>query len=82
MGAGGLPVPPRQRLQAQFAAQQRQAQQAAAEEGVGGAEGNPGRPLDLQGPLNELMGMLQRVLDLIPGAGRDSGGYEGSSDED
>lgn len=85
MGAGGLPLPPIQRLQAQFAARQRQGQRAEvvqAEAEVGGAEGSPGRPLDIQASLNQLVGMLQRVLDFIPAGGDDSDGYDSTSTSD
>lgn len=83
LGAGGMLLPLRQRL----AAQERQAHRAEAaqlqgEGQVGGTEGSPGRPLDLQASLNELMGVLQRVLDYIPtgdGAGEDSDGYDSTS---
>ena len=78
MGAGGVPIPHQQRLQAQLAAAQ-QAQEAVGQHGV---EGQAGRPLDLQGPLNELAGMLQQVLDLIPGRRQDSDGYDSTSSED
>lgn len=84
-----MPLPPRQRLQAQYAAQQMRGRRAAAarvqgqgeEPGgaVGGTEGSPGQPLDVQASLNELVGMLQRVLDFLPGAGR-RGGEEEESD--
>ncbi len=90
IGAGGLPLPPRQRLQAQFARHRQQGQQAAAlgggEGGVApvGVEGDPGQPLDLQSSLNELVGMLQRVLDLVPTATRegDSNGRDTSSSDE
>lgn len=83
VGAGGLPLPPRQRLQAQYAARQRQRQQqpqaqAEGAEGGGGLEGVAGQPLDIQASLNELVGMLQRVLDFIP-VGRDSDGYDSNA---
>lgn len=87
MGAGGLPLPPRQRLQAQFAArgrraqaQRQQGQGEGPEQAVGGAEGLPGQPLDLQASLNELMGVLQRVLDFLPGTGGRGGGEGEDSD--
>lgn len=95
MGAGGLPLLPRQRLQAQYAAQrlrnrrdaaaqgrQQQQQQEEDQGAVAGAEGLPPQPLDVQGTLNELVGMLQRVLDFLPaGVARegDSSGYNSSS---
>lgn len=79
VGAGGLPIPHQQRLQAQLAA----AQQAREAVGMHGVEGQAGRPLDLQGPLNELVGMLQRVLDFMPTGGQqDSDGYDSTSSED
>ncbi len=88
MAAGGLPIPPRQRLQAQFAARQMQGRRAevaaagAANHGGAvqevGPEGLPGQPLDIQASLNELVGMLQRVLDFIP-AGANSDGYDSTS---
>ena len=55
-------------------------QHAQGEDG-GGVEGNPGIPIDLQASLNDLVGMLQRVLDLVP-TGRDSDGYDSSSTSD
>ena len=96
MGAGGLPLAPRQRYQAQLAARQmqdRRAEVAAAGGGGDGAaaaaaggggnqeagpEGLPGQPLDIQASLNELVGMLQRVLDFIP-TGRNSDGYDSTT---
>lgn len=80
-----MPLPPRQRLQAQFAARQRQGQRAEvvrAQGEVGGPEGAEGRPLDIQASLNELVGMLQRVLEFIPGTGGDSDGYDSTSTSD
>ncbi len=53
--------------------------EAAANEG-GGAEGVVASPLDLQGPLNELVSMLQRVLDFLPGEGSD--GYDSTDSDD
>ncbi len=88
MGAGGLPIPPRQRFQAQMAARQREGRRAelAAAGAVAadnhhvevGPEGIPARPLDVQASLNELVGMLQRVMDFIP-AGANSDGYDSTS---
>lgn len=83
MAAGGLPVPARQRFVAQQM-QRRRAEVAAAGGGGGaqreaGPEGVPGQPLDIQASLNELMGLLQRVLDFIPAAAANSDGYESSS---
>lgn len=43
-----------------------------AEGAVGGTEGSPGRPLDVQASLNELLGMLQRMMDFLPSPRRDS----------
>ena len=54
-----------------------------AEGAVGGAEGLPPRPLDVQASLNELLGMLQRVLDFLPGRGggegEESDGYDSTT---
>ena len=55
-------------------------QHQAAAEGAGGTEGHVASPLDLQGPLNELVGMLQRVLDFLPGEGSD--GYDSTDSND
>lgn len=80
MAAGGLPVPPRQRFMAQHLQRQRAAAAAGggAQQQEAGPEGLPGQPLDLQASLNELVGMLQRVMDFIP-AGNNSDGYDSTS---
>ena len=80
MAAGGLPIPPRQRFAAQQM-QRRRAEVAAAGGGAqqeAGPEGAPGQPIDLQASLNELVGMLQRVLDFIP-ASANSDGYDSTT---
>jgi len=48
--------------------------------GGGGAEGVVVDPPDLQGSLNELVGMLQRVLGIVPGQGSD--GYDSTDSDD
>ena len=46
----------------------------------GGMEGVAVDPPDLQGSLNELVGMLQRVLGVVPGQGSD--GYDSTDSDD
>lgn len=53
---------------------------AAVEGPGGGAEGVVANPLNLQGPLNELVAMLQRVLDFLPRERSD--GYDSTDSED